>query len=225
MADLRHNTAIKDDFDYVEDPLSNGGKWAQTFPGFWAPLAADGSSATNSSGQTLNASYWTQETMDGDDAQCWALASGGGEVSGIAWDIQLITAASAGTGAINGYGFRDPQGTFVMRRYDSGTLIDNLDTATGLPGFSGNLVMIRRNGADVEGLVSTDLGANWTLYVSITDTNYVNGLVCSLRIADNAANQELGWDYFGGGVAEDFVPQFIRRPWRYKGRDIMANAA
>lgn len=215
MAEIRQSTAILDDFNYTESPLSNGGKWANPDTA-WTPLQANGTVAKQTSSPYSN-SYWTPEQFAGDDAEIWALTFGGNSPAH-AWGFHLYTIGSVGgSGASDGYFWRmeitTGGGTCYLYRLDNnaGTV---LDTETNNPPTGGGwLGLIRRNGNDIEGWASTDGGANWTLYVSATDTTYTGPYYVGLSCAGDL----LGFDYMGAGPAPERLVQFIRRPWRYQG--------
>jgi hypothetical protein len=210
MADIRQSTTAKDDFNRAdEDPLSGGGNWAQTDSGVFTPMVIKSNAATHQSGGPSSMSHWTPTTYDGDAAEAWGARTGGG-AGGIAWGIGLARDVG-GSNAMDGYRFRDEDGSTSLKRFLNGSDSTVLDTGTGTSGADGDLLLIRRNGNDVEGWFSSDDGANWTLKVSATDTTYTTGFYLALSIRDNSASQLLGWDYFGGGPAKPFIPQIYRR--------------
>jgi hypothetical protein len=214
MADIRQNAGVKDDFNRdAEDPLSNGGKWAQT------DLANDPLVGNSALGQQvarqrnpgLGFSHWTPDpAMDNDDAECW-VGLVGYPLLGSAQGVGLVK-DTGGTGAADGYLFdiATASGTdsyrlwrFTNWSYTSiGTLSEN--------SAAGTILLIRRNGNDVEGWADTSgVGDSFALKIAVTDMNYTTGLLPMLYCQYTSV--DIGLDNFGSGPAEEFIPQIYRR--------------
>jgi hypothetical protein len=211
MADIRQSTAVKDNFNRANEiPLAP--PWEALDTGIWSEEDLRSNSITHGTG-TSSMSYWSTENFNGDDAEAWA-TSIGGNANGTAWGIGLFSTVG-GSNTVDGYRFRCEIGIgaiYRLERWDNGSPV-TLDTFD--PGHSGGPrpMLIRRNGSDVEGWVTTsgtDTSA-WTLFVSATDTNYTSGLYLALGNTDNGGTRLTGWDDFGGGTIT-FVPQIYRRP-------------
>ena len=219
--DIRKHTTILDDFNYAaQSPLVGvpAGKWAR-LDGARNPLRSSGTAAIVGVSGTCY-SYWTPTTMDGDDAQTWAYAKGGG-ASGQLWAIGLAQQVG-GSSAADGYNFRmslragGGSDAFLERFTNmSFTTLDStvIHPTSPKPASNGEqLWLIRRNGTSVEGWFSANLGASWTLSLSAVDTTYTTGLYGYLGLAGTLVQ----WDYFGIGGPTLFRPQIIQRPraWR-----------
>lgn len=208
MADIRKDPTVLDNFNYTEDPLSNGGKWA-LLDSTRQALQANGSQAVAHTGGATSYSYYTPLSMDGDDAECWAYTKGGNSPAQ-AWRFGLA-ASVGGSGTADGYLFSMPittgGGSTLLQRFTNMTFTD-IDSDTANPPTGGEwLGLIRRNGTSVEGWASGDGGANWTLYVSAVDTTYQTGLRAFLGISGTL----VGFDYFGAGGVPPFLPLLGRR--------------
>lgn len=232
MPDIRKNPNVIDPFSaYSAGDLLDGidvpSDWAQSDTGRWWPLEVTPSATvTHKAGNTTSMSSYVgpgaSAAMDGDQAECWSLAVGGGVVSGVAWAIGLMTDVG-GSFTVNGYRWRweIPGPPWAMYRYDNGSQTQ-IGTSSTSHGIQDRYCLIRRNGSDVEGWVSdADFDASsWTLVISVTDTNHMTGLYGSLGCTDNGSGQILGWDDFGAGVEPVWHPEFLRRPWEYQGRQL-----
>lgn len=212
MADIRQSTTIKDDFQRAaSDPAS--GDWGDTV--FFGQVAIAGPALpdrmlTHSASDSPAIGYYTAETYSGDDCEVWARAVGGGEISGIAWAVGLFKNFG---GSIDGYRFRweSVGDVYTLRKYTSGSFTV-LDTGNPDVGSADHWFLLRRNGNDVEGWISgNDDPTSWTMVVSATDTTHTTGLYGCLGVTDNAQSQQLGWNEFGAGVAEE-----RRRPQIYR---------
>lgn len=215
MADIRQSTAFLDDFNRAdENPLSGGGNWAQTDTALGPAMRLLTNKATSPSGQTISSSYWVPLALDGDDAEAWGHPVNGG-ANGIAWGLGLFKDLG-GSSLVDGYRFRidvsSSGGFYTLGRYDNGVRTAIQANVAGAPTGGTGLLLIRRNGNDVEGwqAANTD-GSDFTLRISGTDTTYTTGLHPALSISDNSGGSILQWDWFGGGPAEEFVPQIYRR--------------
>lgn len=197
-----------------ENPLSDGGNWAQTFSSR-DPLKRLGNQARNSTTTNPNYSYWTSPfDADAIDPLEIFACSGGGQLGAAleTWRIDLWQ--TVGGTSVNGYELFFGGGLSKGWELDkwvssSGT---NLDTApyNGYP----NKIGLRLNGDDVEGWAN--YAGTWVMEVSATDTTFRGSLYASLAIEDPTSGG-LYFDCFGGGAVVRRVPQFIRRPWRYRG--------
>lgn len=207
MADIRQSTVVRDDFNRVENPLSHGGDWSNPDTA-WNPLQANGSVARITTGAYCN-SYWNKDAMSGDDAECWAMTTGGNSPAH-AWGLHLYTTSSVGgSGTSDGYFWRleitTGGGTCFLYRLTNNAAT-TLDTETSNPPTGGGWIgLIRRVGTTIEGWASVDLGATWTMYVSATDGTYTGPMYAGLSCAGSL----LGFDYFGEGVQ-------INRPQIYR---------
>ena len=230
MADIRLSSGIKDDFNRAdENPIlgPTGVEWSRTESGVWGAGAVRGNTFTvPAGGSTTVNSYWNQETYDGDDAQVWAFAGGGGVISGLSYRLALWK--TPGNGTTDGYYFRSQYLTGddreeLFRVDNGGANLTELDFRDGF-NVQGRQVLLRRNGSDVEVWQTVDEGGPstvdvtaWEMILNATDTTYTTGFYLALGISDNSGNGEGTWDYFGGGPNK-WMPEFIRRPWRYQGR-------
>jgi len=228
MADIRQNPTPLDEFGVGNNiylACSNFGtgcpNWEQTDNGVWAPLFQTGGIVICRKDpppppprDTRAASYWSPLVLDGDDQESWGAAIGGGG-SGVYWRVQLTKDHSPpGAGlTVDGYWFGlvvgTSGGTWNLGRYTNfgpATLASTAGPGTA----NANVLLIRRVGNDLQGWRSTDAGANWTMILSATDTTYMTDLQPGLSLADDAV-QGHGFDMFGGGPAEEFIPQFYRR--------------
>lgn len=214
MADIRQSTDFLDDFQRAnENPLSHGGDWGKTDSGPWpTAMVLETLHATHASGIGTGNMSWIPLSLDGDDAEAWGIATGG-NASGIAWGIGLFSSIG-GTNQAEGYRFREEVGSgggaTRLYRYLNGSPTTIASSGSSPPTGDPGLLLIRRNGNDVEGWHSGDSGANWTLYVSATDTTYTTGLHPSIGVTDNSASQILGWSAFGGGPGPPNRPQIYR---------------
>ena len=198
MADIRQSVTIKDDFNRANaDPV--GAPWATANSGGWAQMAISSNQLIGTqTPPTSSGSYWTTRSWDYDQAEVWATAVG---TVGNNEDWRLGLMRDDGVGVRDGYtlhyGLSAGNDFWQFRRYDDGSftgiaLDDNPSVTLG----SGSLALVRRNGANVEGWVSTDGGANWTNVLTATnDTTYTTGLYAMLGAGGNV----MGWDDFGGG--------------------------
>lgn len=201
MADIRQDTGIKDTFERAdEDPLSGGGNWAQTDTASWY-LRLQNDTATSRAGIDIGNSYWTPDTYDGDEAECWGCCEGGG-ASGIRWGVGLFTSVG-GSNQQDGYLFSLANaavgGYYDLHRMLNGALGTLLANGGDPPVANPGILLIRRNGNDVEGWLSEDNGATWTMHLSATDTTHMTGFSLGLRITDESGTSLLGFTCFGGG--------------------------
>lgn len=222
MADIRQNPTFLDDFNRAnESPLSGGGNWARLDSVWSDDMDLVSNQATHGAGKTFSFSYWTPESWNGSEAEAWGYATGGG-ANGMAWDIGIHSNVG-GSNAVDGYMltlaisagndtdlvlYEAANGVYTeLTRDTTPTYLPNGDGANG-----DYYLLIRRNGNDVEGWGSAD-GVTWTLGVSATDTTYTTGLFAGIGCADNGGFQTVKWRDFGGGPAEEFIPQIYRRPF------------
>lgn len=155
---------------------------------------------------------WTTQSFDGDAAEVWAEAWSAADANEF-WYIALL-ANPNGTNVLDGYvgRLRKPAGNpAVMEflRYDNQVLSGVLATVNAVFGQP-DLALLRREGNDIVLHHSTDAGANWTEKLRLADTNYTTGLYPALGIGTTDATGP-AWEYIGGGSAEEFIPQIIRR--------------
>jgi len=213
MADIRQSTGIFDDFNRDENPLSHSGDWAQidtTRDPLQALLIAPGFGTARRTGSGSAYSYWTPLVMDGDDAECWSYTRGG-NASANAWGWALLRGLG-GTNAWDGYVARMEIGTgggsCHMYRVLNGTSTNIQTNNANPPTGGGWLGLIRRNGALVEFWASDDgqTGANWTNYLSVSDSTYTTGLSGALHCFGDLTEH----DYFGVGPHVVRRPQFFR---------------
>lgn len=218
MADIRQNPTFLDDFDRADEaPLSGGGNWAFLDSVWSSPMELVSNEATHDGDFTFSFSYWTPEAWDGDEAEAWGFATGGG-AGGLAWYIG-IQKDVGGSNAVDGYAlgfliFTGNNTSLVLYEALNGSYVirDQADDPGGPFDPNGDLyLLIRRNGNDVEGWGSAD-GVTWTLGVSVTDTTYTTGLFAGIGCNDNGGFQSVEWRDFGGGPTE-FIPQIYRRPF------------
>jgi hypothetical protein len=199
MPDIRQNPTVLDDFERTpSDPAS--GNWGDTI--FFGHMAIDGAPGsrilTHGASQSPAIGYWTAATYDGDDAEAWGLAVGGGEINGIAYAVGLFKDFG---GSIDGYRFRweSVGDVYTLRRYTNGGF-SVIDTGNPDVGSSEHYMLLRRNGTSVEGWVSGNADpTTWTMVVSAVDNTHTTGLYACLGVTDNAQTQQLGWDEFGAG--------------------------
>ena len=206
MADIRQSTTVLDDFNRADEtPLSGGGNWLE---GWGGPLGIDNFTVSRTEVIAFS-SYWVPLEMDGDDAEAWATALGG-NASSNTWRLGIMR-DNGGATFTDGYFFSMPitsgGGQTRLERIDN-TVATILDSNTANPPTGGGWIgLIRRNGNDVEGWASTDAGANWTLYVSATDTTYTTGFHGLLALQGD----EVEWDDFGAGpTVTRRLPQIYR---------------
>lgn len=218
MADIR-TTGLLDDFQRPdENPLSGGGNWSQTDPTFSGNMQLVSHGATHQSGGPSGDSYWTTlfTQFGSDEVEVWGYPRGGGAgAAGVAWALDLWQ-QPGGSGVVDGYRFRNESsgGGAQFRLYR----ITNTATATTIGGSGGfatgnpstMVMLLRRNGGNVEGWYSANAGANWTLVVSTTDSTYTGSFYIGCGIRDNSAGQILDWAGIGGGSGSVNRPQIYR---------------
>lgn len=215
MADIRQDPTIKDNFNRApEDPLSNGGKWAAVDTGFPTMVGAAvlGQDVARHRVSQSCWSYWTPDpAMDGDAAECWARTVGG-QSPGNAWGLAILS-SPGGTNQHDGYLFRIEQssggGFWRLWRADNAVYMSIAGPTAG--GLTGILMLIKRNGNDVEGWTSSDSGSSWTLRISATDITYTTGFYPVIHTDQSFSSINIGLDDFGAGPAEEFIPQIYRR--------------
>lgn len=217
MADIRQNSTSKDDFNRgAEDPLSNGGKWAQLDLAGNSLVGASviGEPCARHRASQVGFSYWTPDpVMDDDSAECWArirnLTPSGG-----ATEVGFFSSVG-GTNAADGYlfGIATASGTnsYRLRRYDN-FVLTTLSSFSDVGADLGGFILCRRNGTSVEGWHngSADL-TTWTLAVSVVDATYTTGFYPTLKTNENFSSTSTGLDDFGSGPADEFIPQIYRR--------------
>jgi hypothetical protein len=212
MADIRQ-TGILDDFVRPpEDPLSGGGNWTQTDATFLPPLSLESSGyVTHEDPGVSGDSKWVAQTFDPADGnvEVWGCAIGGGTgAAGIAWSLDLWQ----GPGA-TGYRLRQEYslvGGAAIQLYvmASGGQIGGAGVGGG--SGSGEMLLFRRNGTNLEAWTSFDDGANWTLMLDVTETTFPGPYNLGLGIRDNSGGQALAWGCFGGGVQGTHHTRIIR---------------
>lgn len=220
MTDIRQSPAIIDDFDRSgEDPIAS--PWAQSdgaFPTGAIKYVGGNGVFTHRSGQSSGDSYLTDAgPFDGDDAEVWGWASGGGGgAASIAWSLGLWSTAG-GTDTLDGYYFRQSYstaGSQYLYRLDNGSSTIIASSNPAGPGSGTFAMLLRRNGNYVEGWQSSSSPASdfttLTLMLSAYDTTYTTGFYLGLGIADNSYSQILGWDWMGGGFNIRRLPQIYR---------------
>lgn len=218
MADIRQSPIVKDYFTYPDGTLLDGSSpatsWVSSDTGVWTPCEINEPDyATHKAGSGSSMSSWiADDPMDGDDAEVWARAVGGGALSGIAWGIALFTDVG-GSGAVDGYRARweAPGPPYVLYKWTNAG-VSTLATSAGTNAMAEHYVMLRRNGAAVELWVSdnpSDASA-WSLQVSANDNAYTTGLRASIGCTDNGAGQILGWQEFGFGPRPEGRTQIYR---------------
>jgi hypothetical protein len=240
MPDIRQSATYLDTFQRgTEDPLvgPTGAEWLRSDTAvFPQPMVIDDRTpddwASHKSNQVSGDMYWTPGDWDGDDAECWAYAIGG-NAGGLSFALDLwVLSSCGGANTVDGYRFRMESvlasGPIrpVIYSFSNGSG-SVLATGSDLPGGYGSgtfVMLVRRNGSDVEGWVS-DLGFDtsiWTLAVTVSDSTYTTGLTAGIGCRDNSASgaQLIGFTSFGAGPLPDFLPQFIRRPWEYAGKHL-----
>ena len=212
MADIRR-TGQLDDFSWsvfpYENPISHGGAWANVDT-FWTGLQG---ASTYVRANNFSWSYWTAGPFDG-DVEVWAYGVGGGlGAAGEGWRLGLFQSVG-GSNSADGYQlawFGNPFGGYFMRRYDN-TSPTNIGTGTGEnTNPSTYILLFRRTAATslLEGYISFDNGANWTLVWSATDGTYTGPFYLAIA-AEDPSDGGVGWTGFGGGTARQFVPQIYR---------------
>ena len=237
MADIRV-TGILDPTDdrgptvAPEIPLDYGGRWSPygsytddlallaygVGPAHYIITASD---QTPSTPQQAH-SYWTPSTFDG-DVEVWAHLNTGLD-DGASMSLGLISSAGGYGGSWDGYHLRiintfsASTTRWEIYRIDNGsaTLVaSTLDSVVSLPSGD-HVVLFRRSGNDLQGYKSSDDGLNWTLGVSVTDSTYTTGMNVGVGTSVQSITDYPGWYTVGGGV-DNWMPEFIRRPWEYSG--------
>lgn len=230
MADIRVSGMLDDFNRAAEDPLSHGGDWAginSNLKIISTPRRVQHS--TGSGVLSVQQSYWAAQSYSvsaASEVEVWGW-TGIGANFGEGWLLGLYTNTSAGS--LTGYSSRWSEeigdNAIQVRKWTSGSnsvLLDERSFGNLQPNFGGDMgqsiMLFRTNGAALETWASFDSGATFTLYATVNDSTYRSGLYLALGL-----NGPTEWNGFGGGVEEPWVPQFIRRPWRYKGRAIKPN--
>ena len=207
MADIR-TTGVLDDFNRAnETPLSGGGNWSLTdsvYEGGNAMVLLN-NKATQTGGTSRDDSYWVSQFVpsSGQEVEVWGRPADGG-AGGLWWMLDLWKVAG-GANTVSGYRFLNDAGIgqqFYMLRIDNGS--QNV-TQGGAGGFANAdadnyIMLLRRNGGDVEGWFSSDNAANFSLVASITDSTYTGAFYVGLGIRDVSGSQINSWDVIGGGV-------------------------
>lgn len=217
MADIRKSTVILDNFTRAdENPVA--APWFN--PG--APVTANMKIGANRLGGTATApkasmAYYSVTAYDNDDAEMWACA-GGSPALTEGWRFGLFR--EPGIATVDGYEILPHNGIgpdrWSMRRITNGgyiTLASVIHPA--LPA----MMLMRRNGANVEGWESFDSGANWTLIISVADTMHTTGLYPFLGVTGTTT----GWTCFGAGPL--IAAPIVGMNWREAERHVSATRA
>lgn len=220
MADIRQNTTIKDDFNRADvNPIP--APWAQPNTDAAAgPCKIDNLILKGTKfASDPSVAYWTTESWSNNDAEVWATAVGDAP-STEGWRIGLMTDVGLGSGAIDGYLClpSNPFGpdVWVLRKYTNGGFTGIGSVVHVLPSPPPtSIVLMRCNGTSVEIWLSPagDPDGIWELVLSAVDNTYRSNLFAVLGTTGLGP----GWDDFGGGPAEPFIPQFYRRPYSRQG--------
>ncbi len=204
MADIRQNPIVKDNFNRAdEDPLSGGGNWAR--PDLASPACIlSGNQATRKTANAQDFSQWQPDPLlDGNAAEAWVHMKGN-ETSGAGWGVSLFRQCG-GTNAADGYLFRIETSNVndLYRLYRATNWVfTSIASATGAPQGSPCILLIRRNGNDVECWTDESGGSSsFALRLTVTDTNFTTGFLPGIHMTYNFSGGTVGEDDFGAGPA------------------------
>jgi hypothetical protein len=205
MPDIRE-TGVLDDFsaypgtqyETTSYPIASPVVPWYTSPGSVPVLINNGGIDGSQFPPVSQLAFYSAAAFGGPTVETWGLTAGDPALSD-AWRWGMYTVTSVALGKPNGYqalhGFGIGGIYFSIRRYDDGTPTEIAGSGPG-PG-TGGIMLLRRNGNDVECWMSADNGANWTLMCSATDTNYVTG---PFYFVYGDTGVETGWTIVGGGI-------------------------
>jgi YD repeat-containing protein len=203
-------TPLLDDFDRPdENPLSQGGNWAQSAVGggSWsasgfhidAPLRLAGGMAADQppSGASYNGSAWTAQPLPPGDSEVWAVqglgtAGNTNEGMGLFLSLQNPTSASWSGYAGRFYDVIGPD-LWQIWRIDAGagTVIGAISLEDSMQ--AGDTLLLRRSGSALE--LWRGRAGVWVLKVAATDSAYTGGDP-GLWIGTDDAR----WNGFGAGA-------------------------
>lgn len=237
MADIRI-TGVLDPTDsraVPENPLSYGGRWAKYFADHSG--SDDLALYSNGGGHHVITSddqgighpqqshyYWTPQTFSG-DMEIWGYMS-----SYLGWDdgaslsIGFVKDVSSVNGPWDGWHLRF-NNTFAFVGWEiykitngSGSKVASGSTASigDGPTSAGDLVLFRRVGSELQSWISYDDGSTWESRLNHTDSAFQTDMYLSVGVAVAAVTQYPGLYHIGGGV-DNWMPEFIRRPWEHHG--------
>ena len=202
MTDIR-TTPELDNFGRAdENPLSDGGRWAQvSTPGYGPQLQVVSHEAIGqgTSGLTVYSNYWTPAAFSG-DVEVWGLCAGFCDLND-SYSLALWTGVGGADSDISGYvvNWSTSFGSSVyLYRQDSG--VNTLLDAPGTIPFpvAGDYVLLRTNGTSVETYQSLDGAATWQLKATAVDNTYRTNLSLTPRILSHASSSP-GYAGVGGG--------------------------
>lgn len=192
----------------AENPLSQGGKWAQTRV-TRPPLKKEVGSVTDSIHGDPNYSHWTPETFVG-DVEVWGCSVGG--QLGAAVETWRVF-AFAGLGLASGYQVYFGGGIgkgFAIWKYTNDDFIAL--AGSGFPGYPSAIGMRIHDGViEAWGAFGDPFDQNaWSIFCQASDNTYTGPFYIGLAIEDPTSGG-LGFTCFGGGTPHR--TQFFR--WLY----------
>ena len=203
------DTQLSDFIGPDENPLSEGGNWAQSFSSR-APLRRFGNKATTSSTSNPNYSHWTTTFNFDDGGDVFACTQGG--QLGAALETWRVTMwQTVGGTNVNGYelymggGLSKP---FVLSKYVAG--VQTVLCTTAFHGYP-QMIGINLTATDVEAW--SMFGGTWGMECSGPDVAFRGDLYIGAALED-PSNGGLYMSCFGGGPPVEVRRQQIYRVLR-----------
>jgi hypothetical protein len=211
MADIRV-TGMVDDFERAnENPAQP--PWVRDYAGHVDCKIVSGNFVGTDFPPTGSQMYHQTQSFTGDTIEIWARASGNAAASD-GWRIGLCTSGDPSGWLCIPWDPPSANPQWLLRKYTAGSFSTVVTQTNALPG---NLeyVMVRLTASDVECWLGSTDAQTWTQIISYSDSAYRSNLYMHLGLT----GIETEWSEMGGGL-NNWMPEFIRRPWEHHGRHL-----
>lgn len=200
-----------------EDPLSQGGNWAEIVSVMAGPMLLtnplDGAPALTGNDLPTSGSYRTDISLPAGDCEVWGIVGRCDEVSET---IGLLLHIHDPGTSLDAYQMTvgDRVGNdWLLHRYTNGSATLLAQNGTVHP-VQNDIILLRRVGNNIEtwwydesdGLPIQDPAA-WTQIFNVNDTTHTQGTI-GMVVA--TSDQEAYFRGFGGGVPVEFTSQVMR---------------
>lgn len=182
-------TTALDNFDYTENPISNGGKWTVPVLSGESNLQTNGSAAIVQSGDADSTGYRNDQNFGPDFSAMITVTTKVSTDNGLVGIHMLLQGAGLGAGTPNGYRgevrIRTTGDEWRIQRIDAGALTV-LSSGTIQEISAGDSIAVVRSGNNIELWWLT--GSTWTFIVSASDATYTAAGKIGVHITDLSTN-------------------------------------